>query len=76
MRWNNPKAPVVLLSALLLASCATTLQRPPADMMAACYVPVGDTTTNGGLSKYTRALKDALLGCNLQLDNLRRWAGE
>lgn len=76
MRWKDPRAPVVLMAALLCASCATTLQRPPADLMAACYEPVGDTSTNGGLARYARALRDALRGCNVQLDNLRRWAGE
>jgi hypothetical protein len=75
----SPRNRVVLLSVLLLASCASVApgpQRilPPADLLQTCQEPVGDVRTNGGLVRYIQALREALWGCNRDKEALRDWA--
>lgn len=67
-----------LLATLLLASCAavTPPQRilPPIDLLQDCNEPPLQITTNGQLSEYALALRDALRGCNRDKAALREWA--
>ena len=76
---QNPLTPVMLLSALLLASCAavtspTTKLLPPASLLADCPAPTATVGTNGELADYILTLRNALRLCNNDKSALREWA--
>lgn len=78
---NNPLTPITLLSALLLASCATvtpptTKLLPPASLLAECPAPRAALSTNGALVDYILALRNALRLCNDDKAALREWANQ
>lgn len=68
----------VLLSVLLLASCASVAppQRvlPPLDLLQDCNEPALIAETNGQLAQSALNLRDALRGCNRDKAALREWA--
>jgi hypothetical protein len=74
----SPLAPVVMLSALLLASCASTLPgtrtTPPPELLQDCPEPTATVRTNRQLADYATRLRDALRGCNRDKAALREWA--
>lgn len=74
----NPHARVVMLAALLVASCAsvTPQQRllPPVELLQDCPEPPVQVGTNGQLAQAIQALRDALRGCNRDKAALREWA--
>lgn len=77
MRSNgDPRVPlVVMLTALLCASCATVSPiRPPAELLRDCVVGDTDFSTNAGLSRSLLAYKQALGLCNADKAALREWA--
>lgn len=74
----NPLAAVALLSALLLASCASSLpgtrMTPPVELLQDCPEPEATVKTNRQLADYATRLRDALRGCNRDKAALREWA--
>jgi hypothetical protein len=69
----------MLLSALLMASCAavtptSTKLLPPASLLADCPAPAPTVSTNGELVDYILALRGALRLCNDDKAALREWA--
>lgn len=78
---NDPKVGVILLTGLLMASCATVAPKsvkvtPPMTFMVDCPEPEVDTATNGGLAKGITDLRGALRLCNNDKAALREWAKE
>jgi hypothetical protein len=71
----------LLVMCLLACGGCTTLTKtsppvviePPADLSQACQEPGGDVSTNQGMAVYLLDLRDALRGCNAQLQSLRDW---
>lgn len=75
----DPRSRVTLLSALLLASCASVAPAPvrvlpPLELLQPCEEPALDSSTNGRLAEGILALRDALRGCNRDKAALREWA--
>lgn len=70
---------VIMLTALLMASCATVAPKdsrilPPVELLQDCAEPPGAFQTNGALAGYLIELRDALRGCNADKRALREWA--
>lgn len=67
---------VVMLTALLMASCATVAPKavPPYSLLLDCQEPAQGVKTNGELATYTQQLREALRGCNRDKESLREWA--
>lgn len=68
---------LILLAAL--TGCATVAtppvkMLPPVELVQPCPEPSGSPTTNGAMAVYLLDLRDALRGCNRQIDALREWA--
>lgn len=77
MRWpNDPHKKVVLLAALLTASCAavTPSGAPPWALLEDCPVPQARLQTNADLIPHIRALRQSLRSCNDDKRSLREWA--
>lgn len=72
------RAKVVMLSGLLVASCATSTPGmralPPVDLLQDCNEPAYRSSTNGQLAEAVAALRDALRACNRDKQDLREWA--
>jgi hypothetical protein len=70
--------PVVMLSALLLASCAAVAPPsrvlPPLNLLQDCAEPSVTAATNAQLLDFTLRLRDALRSCNRDKEALREWA--
>ena len=79
---NDPRKPyVAMMTALLMASCATVAPNParilpPAELLADCPEPGLDPSTNGALVQGILELRLALKGCNADKAALREWAKE
>lgn len=73
---NDPRTRVVLLAALLMASCAsvTPSGAPPWALLEDCTAPQAELRTNGDLIPHIRALRNALRSCNDDKRALREWA--
>lgn len=74
----NRKLPVILLGALMMASCAavthpTSTLKPPESLLMDCPEPGGRPQTNGQLADYALALRNALRVCNNDKAALREW---
>lgn len=64
----------MLLVALLMASCAAGIPKPPRELLQPCNEPTPAVATNGALAEYTLALRSSLRGCNDDKAALREWA--
>jgi hypothetical protein len=74
-----PPNRMVMLTALLAASCATVAPdqpalRPPGALMQDCQAPPWQAGTNGALASTALALREALRLCNNDKAALREWA--
>lgn len=63
-----------MLTALLMASCATVAPKPPYALLLECPEPEMTFQTNGELAVYAQRLRDSLQGCNRDKESLREWA--
>lgn len=77
MRWpNDPRTAAIMLTALLMASCAsvTPSGSPPWHLLQDCPDPATRVpATNGELVRDRRVLKLALRECNDDKRALREW---
>ena len=66
---------VVMLTALLMASCATVAPKstPPYSLLPDSQEPAQGVKTNGELATYAQQLREALMGCNRDKESLREW---
>lgn len=77
---RSSKRLLTLLSILALAGCASAppvvkvqVIQPPADLTQACQEPAQAVQTTRDMVTYLLDLRDALRGCNAQLESLRQW---
>jgi hypothetical protein len=78
VRFNH-KQRVILMTGLLMASCATVAPKaelPPAAWLEDCPIPQLEGDTNGALASFAARLRDALIGCNVDKASLRGWLEE
>lgn len=80
MSSPDPRAPVVvIMTALLMASCVTVAPKverlsPPADLLRPCPEPEYDKSTNGGLASGLARFRESLGLCNADKAALREWS--
>jgi hypothetical protein len=73
---------MAFLALLALSACGTNppvrtqtvREKPPAELIADCPVPVIDVRTNGLLAQTLMAYSGALILCNQDKADLRKWA--